>query len=64
MISMKKYRNEFKKVRVPIVVNEYTRRKEILRKMVQMRVKHQLEEEWHNIIEGDGWKEKETRNTK
>jgi hypothetical protein len=54
MINMKKYRNEFKKVRVPIVVNEYTRRKEILRKMVQMRVKHQLEEEWHNIIEGDG----------
>jgi metal-responsive CopG/Arc/MetJ family transcriptional regulator len=40
-------------VRVPIVVNEYSSRKEIIRKMIQMRIRHQVEEKWHNIIEGD-----------
>lgn len=32
--------------------------------MVQMRVRYQVEEEWYNIIEGDWWKDKETRNKK
>ena len=40
------------KVRVRSVVKE--RRKEIKRKMVQKRIRHQKENKWHNIIE-DNW---------
>jgi hypothetical protein len=35
----------------PSAVKDYG--KEIIRKMVQKRVRHQVEEEWHNIMEDD-----------
>ena len=43
-------------MRDPSVVKEY--RKEIVKKMVQRRLRHQVEEERHNIVEDDWCKEK------